>query len=111
MYKKDDVIKGKVSGIEKYGIFLALRDNYSGLIHISEISEKYVRNIFDYVQLGEIIYARVIDVDDLNKQVKLSIKDLDYRIEDKKGLEDQNGFSPLREMLPKWIDNYNFEEQ
>ncbi len=106
-YKDGDIVKGKVTGIENYGVFVGLFDNeYSGLIHISEMSEKFVKNVFDYVQLGEVILAKVIDVNKKTKQLKLSIKGLDYRIDDKKRLEDRNGFTPLREMLPKWISGY-----
>lgn len=107
-YKKGDIVKGKVTGIENYGIFLLLEDEkYTGLIHISEISDKFVRNVFDYVQLDEVILAKVLEIDESSKQLKLSIKDFNYRIDDKKNLEDKNGFSPLREKLPIWISEYN----
>ena len=106
MHKIGDVVKGKVTGIEDYGFFLLLDDGYVGLVHISEMSEKFVKNVFDYVQLGEYIIATVIGVDDEKKNLKLSIKNLNYRIEDKKELEDQNGFSPLRDRLPGWISDY-----
>lgn len=105
-YKKEDIVKGKVTGIENYGIFLSLDDDYIGLIHISEISDKFVKNIFDYVQLNETISCKVLEADESSKRLKLSIKNFDYRIEDKKKWEDENGFSPLREKLPEWIADY-----
>ena len=105
-YQKDDVVKGRVTGIEKYGIFLSLNDDYIGLIHISEISDKFVKNIFDYVQLNETIKCKILEVDESGKRLKLSIKNFDYRIEDKRKLEDKNGFAPLREKLPIWIEEY-----
>lgn len=105
-YKAGDVIKGKVTGIEKYGIFLLIDNDYTGLIHISEISDKFVRNVFDYVQLGEVIYSKVLEVDEDSKKIKLTIKNFDYRIDDKKELEDKNGFSLLRKKLPEWISEY-----
>lgn len=108
-YKIGDSVKGKVTGIENYGIFLLTDDGYTGLIHISEISEKFVRNVFDYVQLNEIIISKVIDVDESNKRLKLTIKNLDYRIQDTKEKEDKNGFSLLKEKLPEWIDEYKSE--
>lgn len=108
-YKKDDIVKGKVTGIENYGIFISLDDDYIGLIHISEISDKFVKNIFDYVQLNETISCKVLEADESSKRLKLSIKNFDYRIEDKKKWEDENGFSPLREKLPEWIAEYKEE--
>ena len=68
-----------VTGIESYGIFVSLDEYYSGLIHISEISDDYVRNINNYVKIGETIKVRVLEVDDDTFQLKLSIKNLDYR--------------------------------
>lgn len=105
-YKIGDIIKGQVTGIEKYGIFLMVENGYSGLIHISEISDNFVRSIFDYVQLKECIYAKVIDIDNDNKRLKLTIKNFNYRIDDKNSLEEKNGFSLLREKLPIWISEY-----
>lgn len=106
IYKKGDIVKGKVTGIENYGIFLLVNKDYTGLIHISEMSEKFVKSVFDYVQLGEMINVKVLEVDEKNKKMKLTIKNFDYKIEDKKELEDKNGFSPLRNILPKWIKEY-----
>lgn len=105
-YKIGDTVKGKVTGVEKYGIFLLIDDGYTGLIHISEISEKFVRNVFDYVQLDEVIISKIIEIDDDNKRLKLTIKNLDYRIEDNKKKEDNNGFCLLKEKLPEWISEY-----
>ena len=68
-YKRGEIITGYVTGIEKYGIFVNIDDNYSGLIHISEITSSYVRNINDYAKIGEIIRAKVIEVDE-NNQLK-----------------------------------------
>ena len=44
-YKKGDIITGKVTGFEKYGIFLAFENGYTGLIHISELSENFVKDV------------------------------------------------------------------
>lgn len=106
-YKVGNIISGCVTGIEKYGIFVSLDDYYSGLIHISEISDLFVKNINEYVNLGETIKAKVLDVDDNECHVKLSIKDINYRISNKKRkkiVETKHGFDTLKENLPKWIN-------
>jgi general stress protein 13 len=107
-YEKGKIITGCVTGIENYGIFVTLDEYYSGLIHISEISNNFVRNISDYVNVGETIKAKVVDIDDENCHVKLSIKDIDYRINNQKRtkiIETNEGFIPLKNNLDKWIDN------
>ena len=72
--KIGDVVFGKVTGIEKYGIFLSLDDNINGLIHISEISNSFVKNVEDYASIGETIKAKVIAIDHNYEKLKLSIK-------------------------------------
>ena len=48
-YTKGKIIQGTVTGIETYGIFVSLDEYYSGLIHISEVSHNFVKDINDYV--------------------------------------------------------------
>lgn len=106
-YKVGDIITGKVTGIEKYGIFLSVNSEISGLIHISEISQSFVRNVSDYAEIDEEIKARVIGIDSSGKRLKLSVKDLNYRDESKYGnriVETSSGFSNLEKALAGWID-------
>ena len=105
--KENDIIKVKITGIKKYGAFASLDDDYNGLIHISEISYGFVKNINDYLNVGDNIYAEVVDVDNKNKQIKLSIKDIDYKKDGeklKRIAETKNGFTPLKENLEPWIN-------
>lgn len=105
--KVNDIIKVVVTGIQKYGAFVLIDDKYDGLIHISEISSGYVRNINDYIKIKDEIYAQVVDIDKENNKFKLSIKNIDYR-NDGKILNDNdnysNGFEPLKEHLDLWIN-------
>ncbi len=105
-YEKGRIVTGQVTGIEKYGIFVSLDEFYSGLIHISEISDSFVKDINDYVNIGETIQAKIIEVDEAVYHVKLSIKNMNYRLPTKtdfKLKEVSRGFSPLEENLDKWI--------
>ena len=103
-YKVGDVIKCRISGIEEYGAFVSTDSDYNGLIHISEISTNFVKNIKDYLDINDLVYVKIIDVDDKEKKLKLSIKNIDYRNtgEELKG----NGFEILKENLPKWIEEF-----
>ena len=106
-YNKNEIIEGHVTGIEDYGIFIGLDEYYSGLIHISEISNDYVRNINSYVNIGETIKVRVLESDDATCHVKLSIKGIDYRINNstkRKIIETGSGFNILKDNLNQWIE-------
>lgn len=105
-FKIGDIVTGVVTGIENYGIFVSLGTNVSGLIHISEVSDYFVRNINDYVELNETIKVKIIDIDSSNNHYKLSIKNIKYRNKTKsnnKIVETKSGFSNLKKALNNWI--------
>lgn len=105
-YKVGSIVTGCVTGIEKYGIFVSLDSYYSGLIHISEVSDSFVRNLNDYVSIGETIKVKILEVDDSNYHAKLSIKGFSYRKNYKKRRmikETSHGFSTLESKLNDWI--------
>jgi len=106
MYQVDSIIKVKVTGIEKYGIFVNIDKKYNGLIHISEISDSFVKDINDYVKIGEDINARILEIDEANSQMKLAIKNVDYLLtkNSSRTKELEAGFEPLKEQLNIWIE-------
>ena len=109
--EKEDVVKVTVTGIQKYGAFVNTED-YEGLIHISEISYGYVKNVNDYVKIGDEIYAEVVDIDEKDNHLKLSIKNIDYKNDGSKierMEETKNGFKPLKDNLEIWIAEKNKE--
>ncbi len=112
-YKKGKIVKGVVSGIETYGAFVTLDEFYTGLIHISEISHEFVKNITDYVNIGETIFTEILEVDEESCHLKLSIKNIEYKLHKphtkKKIKETSLGFKTLAYKLPKWID-YSIEK-
>ena len=57
--KKGDIVYGVITNIIGYGAFVTVND-YTGLIHISEFSDNYVRSISDFVEVGEKVKLKVI---------------------------------------------------
>ena len=105
LYQVGDIVEGTVTGISEYGAFIHLLQNYNGLIHISEISNHYVKSILDYLSIGEDILCEVLEVDETTKQVKLSIKNINYKLIPRYGKikDTKNGFKPLQMKLPIWM--------
>ena len=104
-FHEGDIITGKVTGIEDYGIFLSFGENNSGLIHISEISDSFVKNISDYANVNDMLTAKIISVEE-DGHYKLSLKELDHSKKDDSHQisETKHGFQTLENMLPEWID-------
>ena len=68
-----NIMEGRVTGITKFGAFVALEEGKSGLVHISEIANSYVSDVSQFVQLGQTVKVRVLSVSPEGK-INLSIK-------------------------------------
>ncbi len=99
--KIGDVVTGTVTGLQQYGVFVKV-ENYDGLIHISELSDKFVRDVRDYLTVGDIIDLKVLEIDERIKKLKLSYKAIKDRRINRRYLI---GFKSLENKLPKWIES------
>ena len=68
-----EVVTGKVTGITKFGAFVALDSKKTGLVHISEVSRSYVNDIHDHLTEGQDVKVKIIAIDE-NGRINLSIK-------------------------------------
>ena len=67
------ILEGKVTGITKFGAFVSLPENKSGLVHISEIAYSYVNDVAEHLSVGQEVKVKVIGIDE-NGRINLSIK-------------------------------------
>lgn len=67
------IVEGRVTGITKFGAFVALPGGKSGLVHISEIANSFVSDVSEHVQMGQTVRVRILSVSDDGK-INLSIK-------------------------------------
>ena len=104
--KAGDIVKGRITSIKPYGAFVKVNESIDGLIHISEISDRFVRSIEDYLSVGDIVTLKVLSV---SREQKLS---LSYKSENKSGRKKREtinlvyGFKPLAKQLDIWIKDY-----
>jgi len=66
-------LEGKVTGITHFGAFVDLSGGVTGLVHISEIADNYVKDVNDHLKIGDMVTVKVINVDKDGK-IGLSIK-------------------------------------
>jgi predicted RNA-binding protein with RPS1 domain len=111
-YQIDEIIVGKVIDIEPYGAFIGFPNGQKGLVHISEISNEYVKNIETFLIVGEYVRVKVLAIDGSSNHLKLSIK----RLYKKEEIHDaahpfwfkvpphEIDFSPLKDALDHWIE-------
>ncbi len=77
--KKDMVVKGKVTRIENFGVFVDIGAERPGLVHVSELTHDYIRNPNEIVKEGDEVEVKVLGVNRQKKQIKLSMKALEER--------------------------------
>ena len=68
----EPILEGKVKSITKFGAFISLPDNQTGMVHISEITHAYVNDIHDHLTEGQDVKVMVIGLD--NGKINLSIR-------------------------------------
>ncbi len=115
-FKIGDVLTGRVTGIQPYGAFVALDEVTQGLVHISEITYGYVKDVSEFIKVGDEITVKVLEIDEGKKKISLSIrvlletppsrrrevtprKTLQQRVDE----HDADGFQILKEKLSVWI--------
>ncbi|RLS44958.1 MAG: 30S ribosomal protein S1 [Planctomycetota bacterium] len=73
-YKPSDVVKGTVTKITNFGVFVGLEDGLEGLLHISELSEDKVENAEEIVKVGDPLEVKILRVDTEERKIGLSKK-------------------------------------
>lgn len=109
-YKVGMVVYGKVTGVKPYGAFIGFDDGVTGLVHISEISNKFVKDITTFLEVGDYCMLKVIDVDQENAQLRLSYKALvdntrkhSRRVRFEGVPKGELGFNTIEKMMPIWL--------
>jgi len=106
------IIEGKVTGIQPYGAFVAVDEETQGLVHISEITHGFVKDIHDHLSVGDEVKVKVINVDDERNKVSLSIRATEEAPKTSEKpkkqapsnqSDDTAGFNTLKDKLQEWI--------
>ena len=74
--KEGMVLTGTVRNVIDFGCFVDIGVKYDGLVHISEMSDKYIKNPSELVSVGDVVKVKVIKIDSERKKVGLSMKDV-----------------------------------
>ena len=74
-----EIAEGTVTKLTHYGVFVNLPDNESGLVHISEIADAFVRDVADYFQVGDPVKVKVLNIDERGRY-ELSAKQAEPRV-------------------------------
>jgi len=74
--KVGDVVKGKVVSLKEFGVFVEIEEGVEGLIHISDLSWGYVKHPREVVKVGDIVEAKVLEIDPERRRISLGLKQI-----------------------------------
>ena len=75
-YRVGDNVEGRIVNLTNYGAFVELEDGIEGLVHVSEMGMERVENPQEHFQLGDVVKAKIIKMDQSEKKIGLSIKEV-----------------------------------
>lgn len=110
-YEIGQIVLGTVINVKPYALFLEFEDGVTGLLHISEISDAFIRDIEKYGTIGDQMKVKIVNIDDNNGFLRVSYK----QVPPEEAFSSHNNnvrkapsatsedFAPLAEKLPEWI--------
>lgn len=120
-YEAGEELSGTVTGIQPYGAFVALDESTQGLVHISEITYGFVKDINEHLSVGQQVTVKVLEVDETDKKISLSIRSLQdpptptkkfsrprKSLQERVDEQDEKGFNSLKDKLRDWIDKSGY---
>ena len=105
-----DIIQGRVTSIKKTHLIVSIKNDWTGLLHISKVSDYFVGNIGSMFKANKKYWFEIIKIDNNKKRVKLSWKSImprfekdpfEYNIE-----ETENGFENLKKHSDKGVEKW-----
>ncbi|MFP7345934.1 S1 domain-containing post-transcriptional regulator GSP13 [Bacillus safensis] len=119
-FEVGSVYTGKVTGLQAYGAFVALDEETQGLVHISEVTHGFVKDINEHLSIGDAVQVKVLSVDENAGKISLSIRATQEAPERKESKPKKQrpqqvkeeaaapqGFNTLKDKLEEWIEQSN----
>ena len=112
-YEVGQLIIGTVTDVKPYALFMEFEDGVNGLLHISEISDSFIRDIEKFGTKGDQLKVKIVSIDEKNGFLRVSYKKVPaeemYSTHNnnvrKVPVSSDEDFKPLADKLPEWIAN------
>lgn len=73
--KVGNIVDGRVINVKPYGAFVSIASDKKGLVHISHISNDFVKDINEFLHQGDVVKVKILSMDDDGGKIALSLKD------------------------------------
>lgn len=107
------IVEGKITGITNFGAFVELANGKTGLVHISEVADAYVKDIKDYLKQEDVVKVKVINVSDgkIGLSIKQAIPKPEPAVQSSSSPNREPRRFPRRDAAPKRPNPLDFEDK
>lgn len=112
-FQVGDIVEGKVTGVKPFGAFVAIDEKNQGLVHISEVAHGFVKDINEYLSVGDEVKVKILTIDEESGKISLSIRKTQPKPvshQGKKGGKDPR-FNSLEDKLKDWMKESNEKQE
>lgn len=113
-FQVGDIVEGKVTGVKPFGAFVAIDENNQGLVHISEVAHGFVKDINEYLSVGDEVKVKIMTIDEESGKISLSIRKTQPKPPEQ-GKKDGKGkdqkFNSLEDKLKDWMKESNEKQE
>ncbi|HOQ16082.1 MAG TPA: S1 RNA-binding domain-containing protein [Defluviitaleaceae bacterium] len=74
-FQVGQIVEGTINSIKPFGAFVTLDESTQGLVHISQISQGYLKDIHEAVSVGDKVKVKILSIDEKNNKISLSMKE------------------------------------
>lgn len=114
MAEVGSIVSGTVTSVMQFGVFVDIGNGKSGLVHISELSSRYVKDINEFVKKGNEVKVKIVKIDDDGK-ISLSMKQAEDSVKKPRKAEQKNEKTSARPDSFDWTakpaDELSFEDR
>lgn len=97
------ITEGKIVNIKPFGAIISLGDNKQGLVHISQVSHEFVKDITTHLTEGDMVKVKIISIDEQTGRIALSMKDaMPPKVEEPKVVQ-----SSFEDKMKEWLKASN----
>lgn len=117
-----NIVTGKVTGIKPFGAFVSIDNEREGLVHISEVAHQYVKDVKEFLSVGDEVSVKILKIEEDSGKISLSIKatkpqpqtqqapkpSAKPKAQKQPSSNNQNrGFNTLEDKLKDWLKESN----
>lgn len=105
-YQVGQIVEGTINSIKPFGAFITLDESTQGLVHISQVTHGFLKDINEVVSVGDKVKVKIVSIDAQTGKISLSMKDASPRTAPKKPVESAQPAASDKDRLEDMLKDF-----